>query len=325
MGLTNILGWIIRLTIASGILYYLFRKIPFSDVIDTIGHTKINYVVSALILSLFLQILLAKQLRFLALRQGISLSTLRLFKINTATVFYGLFLPGGNITALSIRLYKLSGPGREPEAALASLIFDRVWATLALCATGILFWIADWPTSSGEVIFGLLLLMGILVLLVYLLLDGSCMSVLSWLQVIKVGYISKRLMELKKALDRYKGISLRFLVVMFGVSITIHLLGALIYYMLATGIGLAISLTAIGWIRSAVMAICLLPISISGLGLREGALLFFLVPYGISGDMALAFSFLVFSATLLFIGVIGATFEAKGFLGPNVNVKGHPL
>ena len=76
MSLGNGYLFILRLGMALCILYYFFGKIPFSDVIEAIAHTKTSYVVPALILSIFLQLILAMRLRILTLMHGLSLSTL---------------------------------------------------------------------------------------------------------------------------------------------------------------------------------------------------------------------------------------------------------
>jgi hypothetical protein len=55
----------------------------------------------------------------------------------------------------------------------------------------------------------------------------------------------------------------------------------------------------------------MVPISVSGLGIREGASLLLLLPYGVPGEKALALSFLIFATTLLLIGALGGLLEAR--------------
>jgi len=56
-----------------------------------------------------------------------------------------------------------------------------------------------------------------------------------------------------------------------------------------------------------------LPISISGLGVREGGLIMLLEPFGVSGATAVALSFLMLARSLL-LGAIGATLEIQSAL-----------
>jgi hypothetical protein len=94
-------------------------------------------------------------------------------------------------------------------------------------------------------------------------------------------------------------------------------LGTVIYYLLAISLGIDISFLTMGWIRSVVTLVLMVPISISGLGVREGLLLWFLEPYRTTGGDTLALSFLVFSVTVLFVGVLGGFLEGRNLLRSN--------
>jgi hypothetical protein len=58
----------------------------------------------------------------------------------------------------------------------------------------------------------------------------------------------------------------------------------------------------------------LIPASISGLGFREGALVYLLPLYGVEPARAMLFSLIIFSFTILF-GLIGGILEAKELFG----------
>ena len=60
---------------------------------------------------------------------------------------------------------------------------------------------------------------------------------------------------------------------------------------------LALPLLTVAWLRAAAILIAILPISVSGLGVREGALLVLMAPYDISSAQAIAFSLLAFAST----------------------------
>jgi hypothetical protein len=81
-------------------------------------------------------------------------------------------------------------------------------------------------------------------------------------------------------------------------------------------LGMSISFITIGWVRAAVLMVSMIPVSVSGLGMREAVSLFLLKPYGISGEDVLGFSFLAFAATLLLIGAVGGLLEGKRQLLP---------
>lgn len=306
---------LLRLSFAIGILYYLLSKIPLSEVIASVTSAKVDYVIAAFIISILSQLILAHRFRFLTDKQGLSLSTSQVLEINLAAVFYGLFLPGGNLTGGAIRFYKLARTDKKMAEALASIVFDRVAATIALCVIGILFWLVDLPSNSGDIGLSMIVALGILSIVYVLLFDRRISPFLrKRLKSVNLSFVSQKVHKLLVSLNQYQNLSLSSLAFIFALSITTQLLGTLIYYLLAMSLGMNITFVSIGWIRSAVVIISMVPISISGLGVREGVLLFLLKPYGIWGEKTLAFSFLVFVATLLLIGAIGGLLEGKKLL-----------
>ena len=76
-----------------------------------------------------------------------------------------------------------------------------------------------------------------------------------------------------------------------------------------------ISIASIGWIRSLVVLITMIPISISGMGLREGSFIFILGTYGVGEETAFAYSLLIFAVTRIFPGLLGGLFELKNLTG----------
>ena len=55
----------------------------------------------------------------------------------------------------------------------------------------------------------------------------------------------------------------------------------------------------------------MIPISVSGLGLREGASLLLLGGYGIAAEQIVAFSLLVFTVSVVFVGLLGGFLEVR--------------
>lgn len=313
---------LLRLSIAFGILYYLLSKIPLSKVIASVTSARVVYVITAFILSILSQLILAHRLRFLTDKQGMTLPTSQVLKINLAAIFYGLFLPGGNLTGGAIRFYKLAGTEKKMAGALASIVFDRMAATIALCFIGILFWSVDLPPNSGDIGVSMIIALGLLFILYILLFDKRISRIFQKrFKSVNLSIVSQKIHGLLISLNRYQNLSVGSLAFIFALSIIAQLFGTLIYYLLAVGLGINITFVAIGWIRSAVVILTMIPISISGLGVREGALFFLLKPYGILGEQTLAFSFLVFVTTLLFTGLIGGLLEGGKLLSSGDDKK----
>ena len=80
-------------------------------------------------------------------------------------------------------------------------------------------------------------------------------------------------------------------------------------YFLMRAVNINISIVSIAWITAAVCFLQMLPISISGLGVREGAFVFLLKRYGVYASDAMALSLLMFGVLVVF-ALIGGVFEA---------------
>jgi uncharacterized membrane protein YbhN (UPF0104 family) len=91
--------------------------------------------------------------------------------------------------------------------------------------------------------------------------------------------------------------------------LVMHSLIVLTFYFLAKSLEIDISLVTMGWVRSAVTLITMLPVTIGGIGLRETAMLLFLTPFGIQEVRAVALAFLIFIFVLLIPGLIGGLLE----------------
>jgi hypothetical protein len=70
-------------------------------------------------------------------------------------------------------------------------------------------------------------------------------------------------------------------------------------------------------------AIMTLPISLSGIGVREGSLVLLLREYGVSGGDAVALAFLLFVLTLA-QNSLGGIFELKNVLRPKPRDEAAP-
>jgi glycosyltransferase 2 family protein len=304
-----------RVFIAFGILYYLFRKVPISDVISTLANANSNYLFSSLLITILMSMVVSYRLKFLAENQGIPITSLQAFEINVAALFYRLFLPGGNVAAGVIRFYKLSSPNRKMTEALAALAFDRIIATIALCIVGISFWFIHFPSNSGYIALGMSFVLTGLILVNFIVFsDRSSILLKKLLELLDLTLLLSGISRLLTIINRFGRLSSNSIAFILTLSLTSQVLGVVVYYLLALALNIEISFLAMGWIRCAVVLITMIPISISGLGVREGSLLLLLKPYGIENDESLAFSFLIFIITVVMLGVIGGLLEGLRFL-----------
>jgi glycosyltransferase 2 family protein len=164
----RLLLWALRLCVTVSILYYLFTKIPFSEVVASIISAKAGYVLIGFLIWVSIRYIAACRMKLLTDKQGISLSVLQILGISFSTIFYGLFLPGGYLTGGLVRWHKLSKPDNKSAEAVAAIIFDNIIDVTTLCMLGTVFWVLDRPSDRSYIRLSLGIVLGGL-FLVYIL------------------------------------------------------------------------------------------------------------------------------------------------------------
>jgi uncharacterized protein (TIRG00374 family) len=259
-------------------------------------------------------------MKLLLRRQGMSISLSDIIGINFGTNFYGLFLPGGHLTGTLIRWYRFSKSDGKPSEAMASIIFDRVVDITILCLLGVVFWALDRPydrsyigLSLGAILGGLSLFYALMFTRVAVTSQMSLNYLIGLPLIPKV--VSSKVGKLITSLSQYKDLSYSYLAILVSISFVYQFIGIVAAYFFVLALDLKISLITIAWVRSARLVIAMLPISISGVGVREWTSVFLLTPYGVSAADAIALSLLSYGSRL-WLGAIGGLLEAANFFRP---------
>jgi uncharacterized protein (TIRG00374 family) len=305
--------WVIlRFAVAFVIILYLLSKISITDVKSSIRSAKYVYLIYSLVLDFVVWLIASYRLKFFSAHQGLNISMFQSFEINLSTVFYGLFLPGGNLTGGAIKFYKLSGKDKKLSEALVALALDRVFATIALCGVGLLFWVMSFPDDSYFLVLIMVsILIGLMALCFLIFIDRDHRAILKLLELVNGIYESPRLNKSVKSLSTLRRVRFSSVVLMVIVSVISQLISVIIYYLILISLDVNIPLVTLGWMRSVVVLVTMIPISISGLGLRESSFIILLGALGVNNNDAFAYSIIVFVIISVIPGIIGGLFEMR--------------
>ncbi|WP_447968540.1 lysylphosphatidylglycerol synthase transmembrane domain-containing protein [Nitrospira sp. M1] len=305
--------WTLKLLLTILILTYIFSIIPFSAIATAFHRLDLATVLYLIPITLISFFVAAAQLKVFTDNHQMHVSFMNIVAINFSTEFYNLFLPG-YLAGGAIRWHKLSKDNQKRAEAFAALILNRVVNTLTLALFGLICWAIDRPSIGNEYygLFFLVLSVGLLSLYAFLFspyvpVIFQSISHHAFFQSFPAPIV-RGLTRLIQAAMEYQRLSLREHCVIVFFSSLWHVLLGLFFFLLARSISIDLSFESLGWIRAMLGFLLLLPISISGFGVREGALIFLFGYFGIVPATALAFSFLVFARTL-FLGLIGALVE----------------
>jgi len=200
-------------------------------------------------------------------------------------VFYNNLLPsvyGGDL-ARTARLYAAGFGG---SALVSSAFVDRMLGLVAVVGMGVfalLFAPAAFENQFAISVFGLIMLA---------ILPMVAVAVLpQWTKRLDAGFGSRwpRLHSVLACFPRYRsapGLILKA----FGLSVLNQLMWVMVLLILAPGVGVHLPIFQLMVVLMLVSLVSSLPISLGGLGAREGAMMSLLLPLGVDASSVLALS-----------------------------------
>lgn len=276
------LKFFIRLLITSFLLFFLFKKLNFSEVYQILKKSNLLYFVSASFLYI-----LSSYVSTLRWRVFISSSEIKiseLFSFYLIGSFFNTVLPGiisGDVVKILIVKDKIN-----LKEAIFSVFMDRYIGFAALVLIGFISFVVfynrlpkNWIIWSVPLAFFSFILISVLL---YRLVNFR------FLKDFKVFLVSLRKNQIFKA---------------FFLSLIVQLCVILSVYMIAVCVDVKLSIFKIFIFLPVIVLITTLPISISGIGLREWCFIIFFSS-SISDQQAVAVSFVWF-VSVVFASLVG--------------------
>lgn len=289
--LTNV----IKIIVSLGLLIFILTRLEWKKLIYEIKATNYFFLIPATLLY-FIAILLSayRWVIFLKLR-GIQLSLLQALKFYLISIFAGNFLPSGGLDIVRA-LY--AGRGSSVSVALAATFIDRLAGFYAILFYLIL---AAITLSMKAKALLKLTIIGILLLLAFNLLLFT-KQFYTWVNTIKRTRITIPIIKFLNSIYDFRS-EWPVILKMFPVSILIQLCFSLVPIVMSPGLNVKIPFLESILLLPIINFVIMIPITVSGLGLREGA---FIILYGdlIGREKSLLLS-LFYYLTSIILSIIG--------------------
>ncbi len=293
----------IQCLITATVLGFLLRIVPFADIAGALNNADPRYVLLAFALQLVTRLPNAIRIKIIADALALRLSIKTILTTQLSTSFYGILLPGA-IAGGAASWIKYVQRGVDASRALACIVVNRATEILTTVSVGLSFWVIDRKlTGLPDGLF--LALATVALLSLYVLIFGRAHYLASLvargmrLASLKNNLLYGKLFAFSNDLARMRELRRGSLVTMLAASVAQELLGIMAMFSFAQALNLELSFYAVAWMRTAVYLVVLLPLSVLGLGVREVTLVFLTAAYGIIAPRAIAWSFLIFSGTLV--------------------------
>ena len=294
-----------KLIVSLGLVAYLVWIVDWERPIETVNHSNKLLITMCPILSLFGFVFCSARWRLVLADSSVAFSRLRAYRGYLVGSFYSIFLPGvigGDAVRIGLCV---SQTKCKIGTAIASVLVERIAGVVALLSF-LLFASLLFPTSLSSIItlestalVTVMASVGILAMVAVVL--GRRLWV-KWLPRESTRRMWSFVHSGVDVLSALRGETIGAVLVL---SALFQAADIAVAFLLSQAIGLAVPLPVFFAIIPFVYLATLLPISLGGLGVREGALVFLLSGLGVATSDAVTLSFLIYLNRVVVGGIGG--------------------
>jgi len=313
----RILVQLVKIAVSVGLIAFLFYKLSPENLLADLSCVSPVQLVIAVVIFFLSVGLGAYQWHLLLKAGGIALPFAKTFKVYFVGMFFNNFLPAG-VGGDVMKIYDVTRVGNDPHQVFAVTMLDRVIGIAGLC---ILALAASFILLAGEGLYNLYL---------YIVIFAGCVAPVLALIMnkrlsrgvrrlfgkITIWGLGGRFDAIFRHLGEYR--RLRMLLVRLTLlAMAVQFLRVVTHVLVAQSLGIAV--TNLHFIQFFVFVpllslIMILPISINGLGVREGAGILLFTQIGFSKEQALLMELITY-AIMVMVSLLGGFFFAQRSFG----------
>jgi glycosyltransferase 2 family protein len=287
----------IRLLISIGLIAFLLITVDFGDMRASLARSNGYYLLAALLVALGDRLIMAYKWNHLLRAKGIDIPLRRITGTYWISTFLGLFLPA-TVGGDAIRAYAISKGGQKGRDIISSIVIERIFGILALLIFVLISIVLSIYVFGESFFDNIWNLFGIILFFLFFLSAFTYISLNKSLLQKVYRVIERRLPKLNgnKWVGKIREIYQSYLAYQehkqaLGVFLLLSFLENLFpifwTYFLSLAFNIHVPLMYIFILVPIVLVLVRLPISIDGIGIKEGAFVYFLSLIGIPSSDAL--------------------------------------
>lgn len=310
---------LIQIVVSVVLVFFVFENIHFSDLSGAFKNARIKYIILALVFSIPAWIIGIFKWQFLA-NTTMDKSPPFKFFVSYYLIghFYALFLPGGQILGEGMKAWRISNKSELKHQLYLSVFADRVAGFIALGCLVLISFLTQ-SVLHGDKLSILsftasiaITLVGIIIFFSRTLLEYMYM-IPEYLAKFFPVFIAGHVAILKGHLLEYQRHK-KSTLISIGIGAVTQLVWVLITYLIVISFNFHVPFLFIAWTFLIMSVATFLPVSYAGLGVREGTFVYFFSLMGISKELALSVSLVLFSFQIL-AALVGGGFELRELWG----------
>ncbi len=291
------LGFLLKVAVSLGLLYYLLRHTDLATLWQTIRQISPSWFAAAFLCYLVFQMISTFRWQLICKSLDFKRDYIYFLKLYFINQYFNAFLPGllgGDI----IRVGYLLKDGASKTAATLSVFYDRAFGFLgALLLVGISlpFEGGFLPPTTKKTLY-LISGLGLLFCMVLLFLRKFWGQKLQNYHLLLVSAVFR----------------LRVFLVLLLLGLLVQTFYSIHLFFLSCGLNLPVPLSKYLIIVPIMGILAAMPVSLGGLGIREGTLVYFLRLLGFGAEYGLALGILVYAVALLGGAIGGVIYFTRG-------------
>ncbi len=305
---------IIKLVLFVGICTWIVKSVNITESLNVLKKTNLLYYLIAFLLSNLSNIFLTIKWHRLSTPLNIKSNFWELLCLNYISVFYSIFIPG-QASGEVIKGLKLIKKEGSHQTIWVPIFIDKITNVLIVFIIGSIATLLDSNfRKNTSLVILLITITALLVLLTLILFSENTTKIVDFLKKILINILTifKLNTQFIKnfSVDYFENYKKQDLILLETLmwSLFIKIPPVFSLYFLALSLNIDLNIIQSAWLFSLVSVVSLLPISFSGLGVREGTIIVLLSKIGIPNSFSLSLSMLIFTTGIL-MGLIGGALE----------------
>jgi uncharacterized protein (TIRG00374 family) len=298
---------IVKVAVSLGLIAFLFYKLSPARLLKQIEGVNIDELVVATAVFFVSVVMGAYQWHRLLRAGGIELRFPTTFRVYFVGIFFNNFLPAG-VGGDVVKIYDVTKVGNDPYQVFAITMLDRVIGIAGLCVLALVASLGLLATSGLENLYlYIVIFIGCVAPVLALVLNRRLSrAVRSLLGRIRFWGLGGRFDIVFGHLGGFRRLRL-LLAQLTALAMAVQFLRVVTHVLVGRALG--ISFTPLNWIQFFVFVpllslLMILPISINGLGVREGAGILLFTQIGLSKEQALLMELITY-AIMVVVSFLG--------------------
>ncbi|UCF06659.1 MAG: flippase-like domain-containing protein [bacterium] len=298
---------LLKIVVSLGLIIFLLIKISPGKLVPHLASLNPLFIAVSLVVFFVSSLLGAVQWYILIRTGGIELSFPRALKLYFVGLFFNNFLPA-NVGGDAVKIYDVVRVGNDPYQVFAITLLDRIIGITGLCLLAIAASVSLIPIGATEnlVVFMLIFIGCIAPVLALILNRRLSRGVRKLFGMIKLWGLGERFNAIFEHLGSFRHLRTLLLRLLL-LALVVQFLRVATHIFVGRALG--IEVTSWNFVHFYVFIpllglIMVLPISINGLGVREGTGILLFTRIGFSEERALLMEFLTY-VVMVVVSLIG--------------------